>query len=137
MTELETQNLWKKHLRFVPDAVWEQSSTRVLILADNDLTEVSSRVGSLQHLRTLDLGHNKLVAIPEELGHITELRDFLYLHDNQLEALPASLGQLQKLRYLNISENRFAIFPECICSMANLVELRATDNQLRSLPDSM
>ncbi len=105
---METQNLWKKHLGVVPDEIWDRSSLRVLILADNELAEISSKIGNLQNLCTLDLGHNQLLKIPEELGDIRKLRDFLYLHDNRLESLPASLDQLQNLRYLNISENRFA-----------------------------
>src|SRR6516165_6505022 len=36
-----------------------------LILADNGLTEVSEQLGRLRHLRTLDLGHNQLAALPE------------------------------------------------------------------------
>jgi Leucine-rich repeat (LRR) protein len=85
----------------------------------------------------VDLGHNRLAEVPEELGDLAELSDFLYLHDNQPEALPCRLERLKKLRYLNISENRFAIFPEVVCGMSGLVELRATDNQIAELPDSI
>ena len=58
-------NLWKKELRCVPDSVWERSTLETLILADNGLTEVSEQLGRLRHLRTLDLGHNQLAALPE------------------------------------------------------------------------
>jgi len=78
---MEAQNLWRKQLRVVPDDVWEQANTRVLILAENHLTEISSRIGGLQNLHTLDLEHNQLATVPEEIGDIRELRDFLYLHD--------------------------------------------------------
>jgi hypothetical protein len=131
---METQNLWKKNLGVVPDEVWEQTRVRVLILAGNGLSAISPKIANLQNLRTLDLGHNRLESVPGELGDITELSDFLYLHDNQLDSLPASLRRLQKIRYLNISTNRFTAFPECICSMSQLLELRVTDNQLTCLP---
>jgi hypothetical protein len=56
-------NLWKKHLGHVPDSVWcfaDQLET--LVLADNDLADISERIGELRArgLRMLDLGHNLL-----------------------------------------------------------------------------
>jgi Leucine-rich repeat (LRR) protein len=78
-----------------------------LVLADNGFTEVSERLGQLRSLRMLDLGHNQLSTIPETIGEIVGLSDYLYLHDNRLASLPSSIGQLRKLRYLNISENLF------------------------------
>jgi len=130
-------NLWKKNLGGVPDWVWERDELETLILADNGLKEVSERISRLRRLRTLDLGHNQLAKLPESLGELTELSDFLYLHDNRLTELPTSLRKLQKLRYLNISENVFSIFPEVACGMVGLVELRATDNAFSQLPESV
>jgi Leucine-rich repeat (LRR) protein len=82
-------------------------------LADNDLTELSERVGEL---RTLDLDHNRLRRIPESVGEAHRL--YLYLHDNALTELPASLGRLTRLRYLNISGNQFDVFPEAVTNMS-------------------
>ena len=61
-------NLWKKRLGHVPDWVWERTEVETLILADNGLTEISERIGRLQRLRTLDLGHNQLSQLPDTLG---------------------------------------------------------------------
>jgi len=101
-----TLNLWKQHLGHVPDTIWDQTEIETLILADNDLSEISERIDRLHSLRTFDLGHNLLASLPSSLGSLTDLRDFLYLHDNQLTSLPPSLANLKRLRYLNISENR-------------------------------
>jgi Leucine-rich repeat (LRR) protein len=130
-------NLWKKRLGVVPESVWEQTELETLVLADNDLKEISLRIGALKKLRMLDLGHNLLSAVPETLGELSGLTDFLYLHDNRLTALPASLGKLTRLRYLNIGENPLEEFPECVCEMAGLIEMRATDNGLREVPGSI
>ena len=51
--------------------------------------------------------------------------------------MPPCLDRLKKLRYLNISENAFEEFPESVCGMASLIELRASDNKLTSLLDSI
>jgi Leucine-rich repeat (LRR) protein len=81
-------NLWKKNLGRVPDSVWDRTELEVLILADNALSEISEQIRNLRNLRTLDLGHNQITQLPESLGELTGLTDFLYLHDNRLEALP-------------------------------------------------
>src|SRR5258708_172823 len=130
-------NLWKKRLGRVPDWVWEQTKLETLVLADNELCEVSEQLGRMRTLRMLDLGHNRLTTVPDALGDLDALSDFLYLHDNNLRSLPASLENLTHLRYLNISENDFEVLPECVCGMANLTELRASDNKLTSLPESV
>jgi len=75
-------NLWKKRLGRVPDSVWEQTELETLVLADNDLTEVSEQIGRLKKLRMLDLGHNQLTRVPDALADLDGLTDFLYLHDN-------------------------------------------------------
>lgn len=130
-------NLWKNRLGHVPAWVWERTTVETLVLADNDLFEVSDRIGCMRTLRMLDLGHNLLTTVPDALGDLEALSDFLYLHDNQLASLPPSLERLTKLRYLNISQNAFRVLPECVCRMAGLVELRASGNQLASLPASV
>jgi len=130
-------NLWKKHLGSVPDEVWAQTDLETLVLADNDLTELSEKVGQLRKLRMLDLGHNRLERLPDAMGDLKELTSFLYLHDNRLTGLPSSMARLRQLRYLNISENLLTLLPEPVCDMSGLQELRATDNQIGELPEEI
>ena len=130
-------NLWKHALGAVPESVWDEADLETLVLADNCLREVSERIAGLKKLRMLDLGHNELTSVPDTLGDLEGLTDFLYLHDNRLATLPSSLENLKALRYLNISENAFAALPESVTRMAGLIELRASDNQLVQLPNSI
>src|SRR4051812_18488813 len=85
-------NFWKQPLRAVPDEVWQRSDVETLVLADTGLTEVSERLGELRLLRMLDLGHNELTTLPDAVGDLESLADFLYLHDNRLESLPRALA---------------------------------------------
>lgn len=130
-------SFWKNRLGCVPESVWEKTELEALVLADNDLSELSEQIGCLRRLRMLDLGHNRLGKVPDALADLDGLTDFLYLHANRLTSLPPSLERLTKLRYLSISSNGFVALPECICGMAGLIELRACDNQLTSLPESL
>jgi Leucine-rich repeat (LRR) protein len=127
-------NLWKQQLGRVPDTVWDQIDLETLVLADNRLTEVSVRIGALKKLRMVDLGHNQLTHLPDTIGDLDRLTDFLYVHGNRLASLPDSLAKLTALRYLNISDNALTTLPEPVCAMTGLIELRASGNQLESLP---
>ena len=49
-----TINLWKRNLGAVPAEIWNEIDIQVLILADNNISEVSPRIGDLRNLRTLD-----------------------------------------------------------------------------------
>jgi Leucine-rich repeat (LRR) protein len=62
-------NLWKKNLGAVPDDVWNNAEITVLILADNALHAIPARIGELRRLRTLDLGHNRIAELPDELAN--------------------------------------------------------------------
>jgi hypothetical protein len=66
-------DLWKQRLGEVPAWVWERTELETLVLADNELTEVSAQVSLLRRLRMLDLGHNFLAAVPEALGELEGL----------------------------------------------------------------
>jgi Leucine-rich repeat (LRR) protein len=137
MSSTSNLNLWKQQLEQIPDSVWQQTEIETLVLADNHLSELSGLIGRLKMLRMLDLGHNQLAQLPDEIGDLPNLTDFLYLHDNRLSSLPSSFGNLTRLRYLNASENVFEATPECVCRMSSLLELRLSDNALQSLPPSI
>lgn len=86
-------NLWKNRLGRVPVWVWENTELESLVLADNDLSDVSEQIGRLRKLRVLDLGHNNLTHAPDTLGDLEGLTDFLYLHDNARSAEEAALPE--------------------------------------------
>jgi Leucine-rich repeat (LRR) protein len=84
--------------------------------------------GALTRLRTLDLGHNALKAVPD-LRALTRL-EILYLHENALVELPALPPSLT---YLNISENPLRSVE--LGYLPNLIELRMLDLDLDVFPD--
>jgi Leucine-rich repeat (LRR) protein len=81
-------NLWRQQLGKVPESVWQDTELQVLILADNGLTTSRPEIARLRRLTTLDLGHNHLTSVPDELGALPALDGCLYLHDNDLPELP-------------------------------------------------
>jgi pimeloyl-ACP methyl ester carboxylesterase len=88
-------------------------------------------------LRMLDIAHNRLTAIPSEIGERTEVTGYLYIGDNRLSSFPQSLARLKRLRYLNFSDNRIDELPDDIGELISLQELRMDRNGLRSLPEAI
>jgi Leucine-rich repeat (LRR) protein len=57
---------------------------------------------------------------------------------NMLTELPASIGSLgHTLRKLNVSENSLSFLPEGLGGLTQLRTLRASNNVLTELPDSL
>jgi Leucine-rich repeat (LRR) protein len=104
-----------------------------LYAAEIGLAAVPDWIGSLTRLRTLDLGHNVLSALPGSMAQLQAL-EILYIHDNRLGELPAWIGSLRALTYLNVAENGLRELPELV-RLESLLELRAMHNRLTGVPE--
>jgi Leucine-rich repeat (LRR) protein len=98
-----------------------------LYAAEIGLESVPAWVGELTRLRTLDLGHNLLSALPS-LARLEAL-EILYVHDNRLGELPDWIGSLPSLTYLNAAENGLEAVP-AFDGLTRLLELRLMHNAL-------
>lgn len=74
----------------------------------------------------------KLVALPEELKDLTELRN-LDISENKIEIVPPWINNLKNLRGLVISHNKIVSLPE-IGELRKLETLVANDNVMTHLP---
>eukprot|EP00741_Cyanophora_paradoxa_P023847 tig00021680_g23034.t1 len=78
-----------------------------------DLRSPSSGAAGLYwvaNLTELDVSHNQLQAIPEEIRRLVHL-EVLLAHGNQLASLPPELGRLASLRALRVDANRLEWLP--------------------------
>ncbi|KAF2218200.1 hypothetical protein BDZ85DRAFT_245625 [Elsinoe ampelina] len=94
-----------------------------------------SDLDRLQGLISLKLSNNKLVALPDYLGHYQALRS-LNLASNSLTEFPDFLGELNTLVDLDVSFNSISSLPS-VGKLTNLERLFATNNKLSgSFPDN-
>lgn len=74
---LKHLDLSDNELGFVPAEVGRLYNLEVLILRNDDLTELPEKICELENLKKLDISKNNIKAIP---GKITELRNLEYIY---------------------------------------------------------
>lgn len=91
-----------------------------------------TNLGTLKHL---NLSHNSLIEIPNEIGLLTELLTLKY--DNNFitgnltsGGIPSSIGNLSNLEILSLSGNFITIPNPAIYQLINLKELNLDNNQI-------
>ncbi|CAI5980155.1 unnamed protein product [Closterium sp. NIES-64] len=80
---------------------------------------------------TLSLQGNKLTAIPDSLGNLTQLRELNLARNKIAGTVPASLSKLQALNQLSMGSNQlFGSLPAGLSSLALLTLLDVSSNYL-------
>jgi leucine-rich repeat protein SHOC2 len=107
-----------------------------LELGGNKLVEVPKEIGQLITLQLLNLDRNNLMFIPAELGNLIAL-EHLNLDHNNLRSLPAEICHLSALVMLNVNANKLVGLPDELGELTSLTTLRLDDNRLTQLPASI
>lgn len=90
----------------------------------------------MKKLTHLNLGANRLTALPDWLGDLTGLTH-LDLFANQIADFPDSMGNLRALTYLNLCGNELRDVPGWLSGLTSLTELHLNGNRLTVLPESI
>lgn len=110
-----------------------------LRLSGHDLPVIPSSFAYLTSLRVLQLRRNKIqrieddvFALPDRVMSVLEELDLEY---NELTALPESIGNLKRLRVLRASNNRLETISDSISALSeSLVEISLAHNHFEELP---
>jgi len=111
---------------------------REIDLSYNHLTELPDLFFSTNtQLMRLDLAHNELFEISDELHNLVNLR-MLKLRNNQISLLPDSMVTITSLRMLDLTCNNIISVPEVWSNMTFLQELDFRRNKpLHEIPPSV
>ncbi|KAK1360308.1 putative disease resistance protein RGA4 [Heracleum sosnowskyi] len=97
----------------------------------NQVNAISSKLfHHLKYLRALDLSHNRLLALPNEIDKVINLR-YLNLSFNPLEKLPESVCDLYNLQTLKlVACEHLTMLPQGMWKLENMrhLEIDRTDN---------
>ncbi|XP_067131230.1 leucine-rich repeat and calponin homology domain-containing protein-like isoform X3 [Centruroides vittatus] len=131
---LERLDCYHNTIRSIPDSVITLHSLTYLDLSRNQLTSVSPVLCQLP-LQVLILSNNKLVALPEEIGHMQCLMD-LDISCNEISNIPPQIGDLHSLCTLNMRRNLITKLPSELCEL-QLAYLNISANRIAILPTSL
>lgn len=95
--------------------------------------EWASLSACTKSLTILNLSHNDLVSLPEQIGQCPRLLELLVGY-NRLTSLPPSCAKLTSLVVLVLSGNALTSVPEQVFSMPSLQWLWLSNNEIRTLP---
>ena len=90
---------------------------------------------TLTHLKDLWLRWGALEDLPEEIGQLKELENFLIV-SNQLRRLPDEIVSLSRLLHLELTDSQVTELPEDFGRLVSLRVVILHQNQLQKLPDS-
>ena len=136
----------------------ELAGIQHLKLSENLTTFPSEILSLADTLEILDLSHNQLDSLPDELKQLHKLK-IMFASNNRFEALPEVLGQCAnlemvgfkankinrvpenslppRLRWLILTDNRIETLPEALGERPRLQKLALAGNRLTHLPKSM
>lgn len=119
-----------------PAGLGELHQLEELDLSFNRLTHLPEEtLARLQHLRALDVDHNRLAAFPAVLLELQALEELDCSGNRLLGALPEGIAALRRLKVLWLSGTGLATLPDGLCQLSALESLMLDGNQLRALPD--
>ncbi|TNN44924.1 Malignant fibrous histiocytoma-amplified sequence 1 [Liparis tanakae] len=134
IAEVEALNLGNNSLQELPDGLGSSlNNLRVLVLRRNKFSSVPRVVLELVRLVELDMSHNGLRGLPEELGRLPALKKLCVSH-NKIQSLPAQIGALQSLEELDLSFNELHLLPASFSGLAKLRTLDVDHNKLNRFP---
>ncbi|XP_067121970.1 DISP complex protein LRCH3 isoform X2 [Centruroides vittatus] len=131
---LEQLDCYHNVMRAIPESVITLQSLSYLNLSRNQLTTIPPSLCQLP-LQVLILSNNRLVSIPEEIGHMHCLSN-LDISCNELSILPPQIGDLDSLKSLNIRRNQLVELPSEVCEL-QLVKLDISANRITTLPPNL
>ncbi|XP_074157590.1 DISP complex protein LRCH3 isoform X2 [Sminthopsis crassicaudata] len=128
---LESLNLYQNCIRYIPEAILNLQALTFLNISRNQLSTLPIHMCNLP-LKVLIASNNKLVSLPEEIGHLRNLTE-LDVSCNEIQTLPPQVGNLESLRDLNIRRNHLMRLPEELADLP-LIRLDFSCNKITSIP---
>ena len=116
-------------LTSIPKEAFGLANLEEIFLNENNLSDISPKIGRFSGLKRLHHNSNLLTSIPDELGHLHAL-EFLNLPNNNLCLLPDCFSELQRLKHLDIRCNDVRSLPATLREIDSLKTLAVEGNEV-------
>jgi len=94
-------------------------------------------LGAYRHLINLQLDHNRIETIPEQIGKLHASLTELSCSHNVLQRITSGIFQLTSLIRLTLARNKIKALPETLSKLTMLRFLDLDHNQIQAIPDSL
>ncbi|XP_062946540.1 DISP complex protein LRCH3 isoform X5 [Cynocephalus volans] len=128
---LENLNLYQNCIRYIPEAILNLQALTFLNISRNQLSTLPVHLCNLP-LKVLIASNNKLVSLPEEIGHLRHLTE-LDVSCNEIQTIPSQIANLEALRDLNVRRNHLVHLPEELAELP-LIRLDFSCNKITTIP---
>ncbi|XP_045358349.1 DISP complex protein LRCH3 isoform X10 [Leopardus geoffroyi] len=128
---LENLNLYQNCIRYIPEAILNLQALTFLNISRNQLSTLPVHLCNLP-LKVLIASNNKLVSLPEEIGHLRHLTE-LDVSCNEIQTIPSQIGNLEALRDLNVRRNHLLRLPEELAELP-LIRFDFSCNKITTIP---
>ncbi|KAJ9676904.1 hypothetical protein PVL29_022085 [Vitis rotundifolia] len=122
----QMENVAPRSKSFVIACVLRFKCIRVLDLTDSSFEALPNSIGSLKHLRHLDLrGNKRIKKLPNSICKLYHLQTLIFSECSELEKLPRDIGSMISLRMLRITTKQRGLFGKekglrCLNSLQSL-----------------
>ncbi|KAK9906164.1 hypothetical protein M0R45_002824 [Rubus argutus] len=107
-------NLSSTQISSLPSSLLQLRELHTLLLRDCSYLEILPQLGALCKLQVLDLYGTRIRELPKDMGTLTHLRDLNLSHTNHLESIIAgSISGLYSLEALDMSSSAYKWDVEC------------------------
>lgn len=161
--KLEVLLLDSLDLKELPLELKRYTHLKQLSISNNPSLDIGKIIPSLEGvpLEFLNLKGNQLTHLPENITHLTTLKDLnlsynkihddmsyhylgelpnlysLWLDHNELTVLPITIGELSQIRYFYIDHNQLTTLPKEISGMSRVWVIHAGHNRFKELPEEL
>ncbi|XP_078697796.1 leucine-rich repeat-containing protein 47-like [Branchiostoma floridae x Branchiostoma belcheri] len=130
LQQVKVLDVSRNELESLPETIGQMASLRILNASCNHLKQLPE-LGHLEHLAHLDVSHNQLAHLPDDMYKPDSLLAELHAGSNSLTEISAEISVLPALKVLDMSENRITEVPAQLSACGKLKELNLKENPLK------